>query len=190
MPDPLALVAPGADTIARAALERVKRDSRVLLLGAQGHLTPVFENVAGAGNVYDETAGGRMDSVESFDLILVFQPSRLGPLVRVMSDFHDSLAPDGHAVVSDVVWQTAPTPPLAQAFAPTQPGLERVRPIEGYEMQLDHSGFAIVERLDFGRDEWLAHFEHHPAAVAQRAAIEQDERGAARYSAWVLRKAE
>lgn len=184
----LSLVAPGADTIVRAALERAKPGMRVLLLGGQGHLTALFENMVGAGLVFDEKSGDALGSVESFGLVVVFQPSRLGPLVQVMQDFCEALAPDGHAVVGDVVWQTAPTPELAQAFAPA-PGRERVRPVEGYEMQLEHAGFDVVERLSFGRDEWLAHFAHHPAAVAQRQAVEGDERGALRFAAWVLKPA-
>jgi SAM-dependent methyltransferase len=187
MPVPLEAIAPGADAIVRLALEHVKPGKRVLILGSgQGALTALFSPYTSPDLVYDESAGERMDAVEAFDVVLCFDPSRLGPLVRVLQDFHESLAPGGVAVVSDVVWQTAPTPQLAQAFAP-QPGREKVRPIEGYEMQIDHAGFDVVERLDFGRAEWLAHVAHHPAAGAQAAAIAADERGAARYSAWLLR---
>ncbi len=189
MSDPLARVAPGAEAIVRAALGHVKQGQRVLILGsAQGTLTPLFARQTDAALVFDETAGDRLDDVEGFDLVLCFAPSRLGPLLQVLDDFDGSLAPGGTLIVSDLVWQTAPTPDLARAFAP-QPGLERVRPIEGYEMQLDHAGFSIVERLDFGQKEWLEHLSHHPGAGMQAAAIEADERGAARYSAWVLTRA-
>lgn len=189
MAAPLEAIAPGAEAIVRLALERAKPGKRVLVLGSGGGaLTQLLAPYVGSDDlVYDESAGERLEKVESFDLVLCFGPSRLGPLVRVLTDFHESLAPEGIAIVSDLVWQTAPTPQLAQAFAP-QPGREKVRPIEGYEMQVDHAGFDVVERLDFGRAEWLAHLAHHPAAGAQAAAIAADERGAARYSAWVLKK--
>ncbi|MEA3202152.1 MAG: hypothetical protein QOE90_3580 [Thermoplasmata archaeon] len=105
-----------------------------------------------------------------------------GPLIPFLMRLHDGLPPGGVAVVADVVWQTAPTPALARAFAPA-PGGEKVRPIEGWEMQAEHAGFAIVEKLDVPRAEWAPH-----EGPARREAIEADERGAARLVAWALRR--
>ena len=113
-------------------------------------------------------------------------PTRLGPLIPLLQAFHDALAPGGVAVVSDLVWQTAPTPELMKAFAPPA-GKEKVRPIEGYEMQVEHAGFVLVERQDLRPEDWHA---HHDADPARRAALAGDARGAARLSLWVLRKAE
>lgn len=189
MSEALEPIAPGADAILRLVLEQVKPGRKVLVLGSgQGALTGLLAGYAGAENVFDESSGDAIDAVDAFDVAVCFQPSRLGPLLQVMRDLHEALGPEGRAVVSDVVWQTAPPPDVARAFAPP-PGREKVRPIEGYEMQLDHAAFEILERLDFGRDEWLAHLRHHPGAGAQAAAIAADERGAARYSAWLLKKA-
>ena len=115
--------------------------------------------------------------------VLMLQPARWGPLIPQLMAVHDALAPGGLAVVTDPVWQTAPTPELAKAFAPA-PGLEKVRPIEGYEMQLDHAGFAIVERLDFKRDAWL---EALAKDDPRRPAVEADARGALRACAWLVR---
>ena len=111
-------------------------------------------------------------------------PTRLGPLIPLLRAFHDALGDEGVAVVSDLVWQTAPTPELMRAF--TQPGREKVRPIEGYEMQVEHAGFAIVERQDLAPGDWHAFYEADPA---RKAALAGDARGAARVSLWILRKA-
>lgn len=114
------------------------------------------------------------------DGVLALQPTRFGALIPQLHAWHDALRPGGRLVVADVVWQTAPSPALARAF--TTPGREKVRPIEGFEMQLDHAGFRIVERLDFGRDDWLAFLaEDDP----RRPAIEKDDRGACRVSCWL-----
>lgn len=111
-------------------------------------------------------------------------PTRLGPLIPLLHAFHEALAEDGVAVVSDLVWQTAPTPDLIKAFAPG-PGLEKVRPIEGYEMQVEHAGFGIVERQDLAPADWHPFYDGDPA---RRAALAGDARGAARLSIWILRK--
>ena len=101
-------------------------------------------------------------------------PSRSGPILPALRALHDSLPDDAEALVTDVVWQTAPTPALAQALAPAA-GAEKVRPIEGYEMQLDHVGFAIVERTD--------------ADVEPLLRGAPNERRAARVCTWRVRKA-
>lgn len=117
------------------------------------------------------------------DAIYCVQPTRLGPLIPQLRAWHDALRPGGRAVLADVVWQTAPTPELAKAL--TVPGREKVRPIEGFEMQLDHAGFRILERLDLGRDDWLAFLaEDDP----RRPALAADDRGAARVACWLVER--
>lgn len=74
-------------------------------------------------------------------------PSRSGPILPALRALHDALPHGSEALVTDVVWQTAPTPALAHVLAPSNGG-EKVRPIEGYEMQLDHVGLEIVSRSD------------------------------------------
>lgn len=112
-------------------------------------------------------------------------PTRFGPLHPTLQRLHDALEPGGLLVVSDLVWQTAPSQELAVAFRPAPPA-ERVRPIEGYEMQLEHFGFAIARRVDLAPAAWHAHFAGEPA---KHAALAKDERGAARVSAWALVRA-
>ena len=119
----------------------------------------------------------------SADGVVCPSPTRLGPLIPLLRAFHEALAVEGVALVSDLVWQTAPTPELMRAFS--EPGREKVRPIEGYEMQVEHAGFAVVERQDLGPDAWQPFFD---ADDAKRVALAGDARGAARLSIWVLRK--
>jgi len=107
-------------------------------------------------------------------------PSRHAPLLPLLAALRGALAPDGRALLVDLVWQTAPTPELLRAFAPP-PGREKVRPIEGYEMQMEHSGLRVEERLDVERARWSAGLVEE-----QRAAVAADERGAARVVAWVV----
>ncbi|GEM_PF-6987649 len=114
---------------------------------------------------------------------LAFLPTREGPLIPFLMRLHDGLPEGGVAVVADVVWQTAPTPDLIRAFAPA-PGREKVRPIEGWEMQAEHAGLAIVERLDVPSSSWAP-----LATPEQRAALAGDARGAAKLAAWALRRA-
>lgn len=109
-------------------------------------------------------------------------PSRDGALIALFMSLHDELPPGDAVVVADLVWQTAPTPELIQAFAPP-PGREKVRPIEGYEMQAEHAGFAIAARETLPRE--LA-----ARTPEQEAALRSDDRGAARVVGWVFRRAE
>ncbi|HEX2022007.1 MAG TPA: hypothetical protein VHH36_04795 [Candidatus Thermoplasmatota archaeon] len=117
----------------------------------------------------------------SVDAFVCQRPTRLGPLLPLLGQLRAALVEDGAGVVSEIVWQTAPTPDLIRAFAPP-PGREKVRPIEGFEMQVEHAGFAIVERLDADRAAWAKLLPD-----AQRDAVLADDRGAARLCAWLLR---
>lgn len=118
------------------------------------------------------------------DACLAPELSSKAPLIPTLVQLHDALAPGGRAIVTDVVWHTAPTPALALAFAPAR-GREKVRPIEGYEMQIEHAGFRIVERVDLKRDAWLRALASDDP---RRPAIEADARGAARACAWLLER--
>ncbi len=89
---------------------------------------------------------------------------------------HAALPEGAEAIVTDIVWQTAPTPALALALAPP-PGAEKVRPIEGYEMQLEHVGFRIVERADADTAAFLA-----------TVGAPSNERRAARVCTWRVQK--
>lgn len=115
-----------------------------------------------------------------FDAIVLPWPSQQGSLIRVLSAAQSALASGGHAFACDLVWQTAPSVELLAAFAP-MPGKEKVRPIEGYEMQVEHSGFEVLDRDVIDRTLWAA-----TLGPEQRAAVEADSRGAARAVAWVL----
>lgn len=118
------------------------------------------------------------------DAVMAAWPARFAPLMPFLAAARGALKPDGRALVLDLVWQTAPTPELLRVFAPT-PGREKVRPVEGYEMQIEHSGFDIRERVDLDRARWTGSL-----AGEQRAAVEADSRRAARVLAWVLAPAE
>lgn len=115
-------------------------------------------------------------------IIVCVAPSRFGAPMPVAQALARA-AP--LAIVAELVWQTAPTPDLARAFAP-KPGHDKVRPVEGFEMQVEHAGWRIVERVDVGRDAWLAFL---PADDPRRKAIEADDRGAARVAIRVLERA-
>lgn len=113
-------------------------------------------------------------------------PTRLGPLIPTLQRLRDALAPGGVLAVADLVWQTAPSPELARAFAPA-PGRERVRPIEGYEMQAEHAGLDLVAREDLPRERWAPLLAND---AVKREALAADARGAAKVAAWALRRAE
>lgn len=178
---------PGAEAFLAMACRSFPAGARVLdvggdaasaaLLQAQAHLRvePVAAPFLPALAVAPGAAEG----------LVCPSPTRLGPLIPLLRAFHEALGTDGVALVSDLVWQTAPTADLMKAFAPA-PGGERVRPIEGYEMQVEHAGFAIVERQDLDPKAWHPSFDADPA---KRAALAADARGAARLSVWLLRKA-
>lgn len=127
------------------------------------------------------------------DAILAPCPSRAAPLMPFLEAARQALLPASSPslalapalapalFVCDIVWQTAPTPELLSAFAPA-PGRDKVRPIEGYEMQIEHAGFEIDERLAIDRARWVPGL-----APDTRAAVEADARGAAKLAAWRAR---
>lgn len=172
--------APGRDVILALAARSIAPDTLVLDVasGAASALPGRRVETLPTDGIL-----GRLEAwTEPVDGLVALQPTRLGPLIPHLRAFHDALKPDGRAVVSDLVWQTAPTPELMRAFAPP-PGGEKVRPIEGYEMQLDHAGFAILERVDLDRAQWTGFYD---ADAAKRDALAADARGAAKVAAWVL----
>jgi hypothetical protein len=174
---------PGADHLLDLAATALPRAARVLdLTGA-----PVVSPRLAARRVTlakDEEAVAllRAHASDPFDAILAAWPSRAGALMQVLDAMRDALAPEGTAIVCDLVWQTAPSVELLRAF--NLPGREKVRPIEGYEMQLEHSGFDIVERGEVDRARWVG-----ALADDARAAVQADTRGAARLAVWTLRRA-
>ena len=105
------------------------------------------------------------------------------PLLPTLARLHDALPEGAPLVMADLVWQTAPTPGLARAFAP-EPGRDKVRPIEAYEMQAEHAGFVLVEKHEVPREAWRPML-----SPAQQAELDADARGAARLMAWVFRRA-
>jgi hypothetical protein len=153
---------------------------------AQRALTPPFVVVRDADAAH--ALGARLVDAPSeatgAGAMLLLQPTRWGALIPQLVALYDALSPRGRAIVSDAVWQTAPTPELAKAFAPPF-GVEKLRPVEGYEMQLDHAELSIVERVPFKRDAWLAHLAKDDP---RRGAVEADARGALRAYAWVVRR--
>ena len=136
------------------------------------------------------------------DGVLAARPTSFAPLIPFLAAARGALREKGRALIADLVWQTAPTPELLRAFAPppsearlgadarpvagdARPappaGREKVRPVEGYEMQIEHAGFEILERAEVERARWAPQL-----ASDARAAVEADTRGAARVVAWVL----
>lgn len=98
-------------------------------------------------------------------------PILLRPSLPDVLSWARQAAPGAFVVLHELVWQTAPTPALAKAFP-------KVRPIEGFEMQVEHAGLEIVERVDASDvDAWLS-----SKGLA-------NERGAARVCAWLVRRA-
>jgi len=120
---------------------------------------------------------------EGADLVIL-QASRFGPLMSTFMRIADGMAMAGRAVLSDIVWSTAPTPELLAAFGPPH-SPEAVRPVEGYEMQMEHAGLRIVERFDVPRDAWRPDLD-----AAAAAAVDADTRGAAALAAWLVERVE
>lgn len=122
--------------------------------------------------------GFRVVAEERADAAFLPAASRAGPVVPTLEAVAPHLAPRAPAVVADLMWKTAPTPELLAAFPGT-------RPMEGYEMQAEHAGFDVAERVDLGRDA----FDGVPLPETQRAALAADARGAALWRILVLRRA-
>lgn len=178
----LRAVKPGQDALVDAVLRTTRPGARVLDLG--GVPAPSAKLAARRVLVLDADealAGLAAHAADPHDAIMTAWPTSFAPLLPLLHAAHGALKPDGRLHLLDLVWQTAPTPELLRAFA-AAPGREKVRPIEGYEMQIDHAGFDVEARLDLPRESWRAGLTD-----AQRAAVDQDARGAARLSLWTLR---
>ena len=164
------------------ALLQAHADKGAQVLELDDGSAPVARPLAAAGFHVTTTRGGpALAAPETVDAAVCLEPTRIGPLIPTLQQLRAALVPDGVLVVSDLVWQTAPTPELLRAFP--APGREKVRPIEGWEMQAEHAGFDIVERRDVARDALMA-----ALVGAQRDAVAADERGAAKLAVWALRK--
>lgn len=172
---------PGAAEAAALLLRHAPRGAQVLEV--DDGAAPLAARLAAGGlHVTTTRPGTALAPPASVDALVAVAPTRFGPLIPFLQQAHRALVPDGLLVVAETVWQTAPTADLLRAYAP-RPGGEKVRPIEGFEMQLDHAGFHILERLDVPREAW------HPLVhdAAQRAALAGDQRGAAKVATWALK---
>lgn len=175
---------PGGKEALELVRAHVTRGAQLLEVDDGG--APLGRDLAAAGyHVTSTRPAASLAAPGTADAVLCLQPTRFGPLIPTLQQIAAALAPGGILVASDLVWQTAPTPELMRAFAPP-PGREKVRPIEGWEMQAEHAGFEVVERREATRAEWLAHLAKDPA---QQTALLADERGAAKLALWALRKA-
>ncbi|HVM44950.1 MAG TPA: hypothetical protein VM582_03350 [Candidatus Thermoplasmatota archaeon] len=172
---------PGAEILTDLALRTFPASARIADLG--GPLVPPPALAARRVVVAREDEALtflQAQAHEPLDGLLAGWPTRFAPLLPFLSAARGALRDEGRALLLDLTWGTAPTPDLLRAFAPA-PGRDKVRPIEGYEMQIDHAGFDVEERVDVDRARWA------PALAAeQKAAVEADARGAARLVAWVL----
>lgn len=169
---------PGAEEALDLALRVFPRGAQVLEV--DDGASPLAPRLAAAGlHVTATRPSPSLAPPGSADAFLCLRPTRLGPLLPLLAQLRATLAPDGRGVVTEIVWQTAPTPDLIRAFAPR--GGEKLRPIEGFEMQVEHAGFRLLDRVDADRARWSARLP-----PAQRAAVEADDRGAARLCAWAL----
>lgn len=173
---------PGTDVLIETVAKDTRPGARILDLG--GAPAPSAKLASRRVLVLDSDdalAGLAAHAADPHDAIMSAWPTSFAPLLPLLTAAHSALKPDGRLHMLDLVWQTAPTPELLRAFA-AAPGREKVRPIEGYEMQIDHAGFDIEARLDLPSEAWRAGLTD-----AQRAAVDQDARGAARLSLWTLK---
>lgn len=171
----------GDDILVELALRALPEHAEVAWIGGPPVLPPRLAARRVTGVREDEALSflyGR--PAAPLDAIMTAWPTSFAPLMPFLGAAHAALKPEGRALFMDLVWQTAPTPELLRAFA-AAPGREKVRPVEGYEMQLEHAGFRIQERVVVDRARWTAGL-----MAEQRAAVEADARGAARVVAWVL----
>lgn len=173
---------PGAADVLDLAARVLPPRARVLDLGAGALTAPRFSSHRVVTAPPDDLLGFlQAQAADPAAGAVALWPTRDAALIPLLHALHDALAPDARAVVADLVWQTAPTPELLRAFTPAA-GRERVRPIEGFEMQVEHAGFDVVEKREVPRAAWT-----HALPDAQRAAVDADARGAARFMAWVLK---
>lgn len=173
---------PGADALMDLAARTLPTHASVLHLGGPSIPPARLASRRLTALPFDEALPYlEAHAADPYDAILAAFPSRDAPLIPLLRAMHGALRAGGVALVCDLVWQTAPTPELVRAFAPA-PGREKVRPVEGYEMQAEHAGFEIAERATL--DPALA-----AQTAQQRGALHADARGAARVVAWTLRRA-
>lgn len=173
---------PGADALVERAARILPPHASVLDVGGAPVPSPkLASHRVTVAPEREALALLRAHTAAPFDAMLVAWPSRIGPLMPLLQAMHGALAADGRALVCELVWQTAPTVELLAAFAPA-PGGEKVRPIEGFEMQVEHTGFAIESRDALPPATWA-----DLLPPGQRAAVEGDTRGAAKLGVWVLR---
>lgn len=173
---------PGAAALIDFAAKTLTPHARVLVLGGPASPPPrlAAQRVTVAPEE-DVLAFVESHAHEPVDAIVAIWPTRVAPLIPLLSSMKLALHDEGRAFVMDLVWQTAPTPSLMKAFAPPA-GREKVRPVEGFEMQVDHAGFDVLERIDLPRDAWV-----DALSPEQREAVHADARGAAMLSVWALR---
>lgn len=173
---------PLADVLVDLAAAHLPPGASILDLGGPAVPSPRLAGRRVTALRQDEALAYLQAHAETgFDGLLALAPSRFAPLIPLLTAARAAIREGGLAIVADFVWQTAPTPELIRAFAPA-PGRERVRPIEGYEMQIEHAGFSILERHDVDRARWAASLP-----TEERGAVQADTRGSARVVAWVLR---
>jgi len=175
-------VKPGADALVDVVGRATSPSARILDLG--GAPTPSAKLAARrvvVVNAEDALAELAAHGADPRDAIMSAWPTSFAPLLPLLHAARDALRADGRLFLLDLVWQTAPSPELLRAFAPAE-GREKVRPIEGYEMQIDHAQFDIEARVDLPHSAW-----REAVKDAQRAAVDADARGAARLAVWTLK---
>lgn len=169
------------DALVDLALRTVPAHAEIVVLGGPAVLPPrMASRRASAVGAEEALSFLHARAHAPLGAIAAAWPTRHASLMPFLSAARGALKGDGRAIVMDLVWQTAPTPELLRAFAPAA-GRDKVRPVEGYEMQIEHAGFEIAERVDVDRSQWS-----HGLSPEQRAAVEADTRGAARVVLWVL----
>jgi len=180
---PIGTLRPGADALVEFAAKRLAPHARVFHIGARGVTPTVLEGrTITRAEEDDAIAFLEAHASDPVEAVVAPWPAQYATLMPFLSAARGALRDGGEAIVCDLVWQTAPSPELMRAFAPAA-GRERVRPIEGYEMQAEHCGFEIAARDAIDRARWIG-----ALAPAQRAAVEADTRGAARLAIWALRR--
>ena len=173
---------PGADALVDLVARKTPPGARILDLGgAPAPSAKLAARRVVVVNAEDALAELAAHAADPRDAIVSAWPTTFAPLLPLLHAARDALKPDGCLFLLDLVWQTAPSPELLRAFA-AEPGREKVRPIEGYEMQIDHAGFDVEARLDLPHSAW-----REAVGDAQRAAVDADARGAARLAVWTLK---